>query len=226
MTIITEVRFAHEHGALVDTLTSHVELKATIIREAGTNPERSVYYLGFDGVDSDDIREALATDHTVRAFEPLPGFEERGVWEVEFTTGTKLLGPMVTDHGGFVLDARSQRMGGNPRGWHERWVLPDHEAIYDVWQRARENGFEFEILDYHPRSRADAAYPGADRLTDAQRTALVTAYERGYFSEPREASLEELADALERSPSAVGGRLKRGLRSLVGMTLVVDGADK
>ena len=125
MTIITEVRFAHEHGALTDALSAVPELDATIIRDAGTNPERSVYYLGFDGADQDEIRTALADDRTVREFEPMPGFEDRQIWEVEFTTETKLLGPIVTDHGGFVLDARSQRVDSNPRGWHERWVLPD-----------------------------------------------------------------------------------------------------
>jgi predicted DNA binding protein len=47
----------------------------------------------------------------------------------------------------------------------------------------------------------------------------VTAYKEGYFEEPRTTSLEELGDILDISPTAVGGRLRRGMAALIETTL-------
>ncbi|ELZ09377.1 bacterio-opsin activator HTH domain-containing protein [Halovivax asiaticus JCM 14624] len=57
-------------------------------------------------------------------------------------------------------------------------------------------------------------------LTEAQREALVLAYERGYFDTPREASLEEIAVELDITQQSLSSRLRRGHRRLVGATLV------
>ena len=53
------------------------------------------------------------------------------------------------------------------------------------------------------------------KLTEAQREALVLAYEQGYFNSPRETSLEKIADELDISQQAVGSRLRRGTRRLI-----------
>lgn len=226
MPIITRVRFAHEDGALADTLGAFPELTATVIPQASTDPDRSVYLFRFDEKAISDVQAALEADHTVHAVEPLPGFEDGQILGVEFAAGTELLAPEVTTEGGFVLEARSSNTGTVPRGWHERWLLPDRESLHDIWQHARETGFEFEVLEFHRQGRTDPSYPGLGAPTEQQREALVTAYERGYFAEPRETSLEELAEELDRSPTAVAGRLKRGMRSLIAMTIVVDGAEE
>lgn len=56
-------------------------------------------------------------------------------------------------------------------------------------------------------------------LTDPQTDALVLAYERGYYDEPRRATLADLATELGISRQAVSTRLKRGIRRLVEQTL-------
>jgi predicted DNA binding protein len=224
MAIVTEVRFAHPDGALADTLAALPDADVTVIREASTDPGGSVYLLRFDGDVGgyEDVGRVLESDHTVARAEPISGFEDQHLWGVEFATGTKLLGPKVTSEEGFVLDARSSKGGKGRRGWHERWLVPDREALHDIWEHAREEGFDFEIIEFRRQGRTDPAYPGGDAPTEEQREALLAAYEHGYFAEPRETSLEELAEELGISPTAVGGRLRRGMRSLVGMTLVVE----
>jgi predicted DNA binding protein len=227
MAIVTEVRFAHEDGALADTLAALPDVDVTVIREASTDPGGSIYLLRFDGDVGgyDEVGAALEADHTVSEAEPMSGFEDRHLWGVEFAEGTKLLGPKVTSVEGFVLDARSSNPDGGRRGWRERWLVPDREALHEVWEHAREEGFAFEIIEFRRQGRTDPEYPGGDAPTEEQREALLAAYEHGYFAEPRETSLEELAEELGISPTAVGGRLRRGMRSLVGMTLVVERPD-
>ena len=58
-------------------------------------------------------------------------------------------------------------------------------------------------------------------LTSAQRETLILALENGYFEVPRQHSLNQLADELGISDSAVSQRLRRGLSSLLTESSVV-----
>jgi Predicted DNA binding protein len=149
---------------------------------------------------------------------------EQNLWSIAFTPETVLLSPVVTDEGGLVMDARAT---SEPPivGWHERWLLPDSDAVNTIWQHAREMGFDFEICELLDRSRIDATQPERQMITEPQREALELAYREGYFSEPREASLADLAASLDNSPSAVGGRVRRGMKTLIGRTLVINDPD-
>lgn len=57
-------------------------------------------------------------------------------------------------------------------------------------------------------------------LTEAQREALVIAYEQGYYRSPREITLEEMAEDLGITGQSLGSRLRRGIHRLIGSTLV------
>lgn len=222
MATLTEVRFAHEDGALADTLSALSEVNVRVLPETSTDPERVMYVMAFEKADPETLEATLRRDHTVSDVRPMPEFDGCNLWGVAFDDETKLLGPRVTQDGGFVVDARSAGSDRDPRGWHERWLLPDREAVHDIWEYARDEGFEFEVLDFHRKTDVDVENPIRDSLTDQQRAALLTAFERGYFAEPREASLEAVADELGHSPSAAGGRIKRGMKSLIETTLAVD----
>lgn len=222
MPIVTDVWFSHEEGALAGTLEALSALDVRVVREASTDPDQSVYFFRFDGARLENVREVLEDDPTVRAVRPMPAFDEQRLIGVEFEPETKLLGPEVTKAGGYVVEAKGVSGQNRPPGWYERWSLPDHESLHAIWQGARREGYDFEILELHRHGRTRGTELAPETLTIEQRTTIVAAYEAGYFAEPREASLAELADQLDVSPSAVSGRIKRGMKSLIGKTLVVD----
>lgn len=222
MAIVTEVSFAHEDGALVDTLTEHPELDATVVRDARTAPGECVYLVRFGSDDLDLVKGALEADHSVESVSRLQWFESQQILGVEFASDAKLLNPEVTARNGIVLKARSSHTYQEPRGWHEQWLLPDGDTLQDIWQFARESGFRFEIVDLQQPGDPDPETVDTTHLTPQQRDGLVTAYEHGYFTEPRETGLEELADEMGLSPTAVGGRIKRGMKTLIWQTLVQD----
>lgn len=220
MSIITEVRFAHEDGALADTLNAHPDLAVSVIREASTNPEHNIDLFRFG--ECDEIEAILEEDHTVSDVKPMMGFEDQRLLGIEFEPEAKLLNPEVTKEDGFVLQAQDSNTSGL-RGWHERWLLPNRNALQDIWQYARDEGFTFEVLEFHRQGHTtNPAHLGLNALTEQQRETLIAAYEQGYFTEPRETSLEELAVSLDLSATAVGGRLRRGMKALIGITLAVD----
>lgn len=59
-------------------------------------------------------------------------------------------------------------------------------------------------------------------LTVARREAISLALEMGYLGEPRGATLDGVADALDISQHAAGELLWRGLRRLAVSTVVLD----
>lgn len=63
-------------------------------------------------------------------------------------------------------------------------------------------------------------------LTAAQRDALVTAYQRGFFEVPRSTTLEALAAELDVSDSALSQRLRRGLSSVLSERLFDDASGR
>lgn len=221
MAIITEVQFAYEWGLLAHTLDTLRTVDISVVREASTDPEQDVYVFRFEGAESDRIRDVLEADHTVEVVHPMEGFDAE-LWGIVFAEETKLMAPKVTSRDGFVLEARSSSPEDDPRGWHERWLLPDRRALHEIWKTARNDGFQFEVLEFRDQAREDPEYPGPYVLTEQQRETLILAYERGYFEEPRETSLDQLASELDLSGSAVGARLRRGMESLIGMSLVAE----
>lgn len=226
MTIVTDVWFAHKTGALAGTLGDLSALDVPVIKEVSTDPKQHVYFFRFDDTSLDELRPVLEDDPTVRTIRSMPSFDDQVLVGIEFEPDTKLLGPKVTNAGGYVLEARGQSGGNRPPGWYERWSLPDHDSVHSIWQDARREGFEFEIIELQSYERVGEGASVRGRITEQQRTALIAAFEAGYFAEPRETSLEALADQLDISPSAVAGRIRRGLKSLVGETLVVDRTDR
>jgi len=226
LAIITEVQFAHERGALSHTLNTLTDVDIAVVRDAGTDPEHNVYVMRFEGKPFDEIEAVLEADPSVASIELMRGFEDRRLLRMEITPETVLLNPTVTSEDGFVVKAEGSDVGAGVHGWHERWLLPDGETLRQIWQYAREIGFDFTVLEFSQRGESTPALLEADLLTDQQREALVTALAGGYYTEPRELSLEELAERLDLSSRATARRLRRGMKSLIGTTLIVGDSDQ
>lgn len=95
------------------------------------------------------------------------------------------------------------------------------ENAADITQFRREcveHGLPIELARLY--SLADRKTGRTYDLTDDQHEALVLAFEYGYFEEPREADLDEIAQELDISRQSLAGRLRRGYRNLVETTLI------
>lgn len=220
MPIVTTVRFAHERGALAHTLETLPGVEVRVVRDTGTDPEHDMYIFRFEGGEWGNIERTLEADASVAHWYSMSEYETEYLLGIEFTSDTELLAPKVTEAQGFSIEARRADPDTGLFGWLERWLLPDREALNAVWEAAREDGFEFEILALNQLRSPKTE--GADRLTAQQQETLILAYRKGYFDEPREVSLEDLAEQLELSPTSVGGRLRRGIRGLIETSLVDD----
>ena len=222
MAVVATVRFANPAGALHDTLEALPEVSVRVLRDASTDPEHVASVFMFDGVELDRLERILGEDRSVEQTHPMPNYEGMHVFGITFTSDTELLAPAVTRHKGFSLEARRSDPETGLHGWWERWLFSKRNGLNAVWEEARERGFQFDILSINQFHPEGSAVTGG--LTDEQRETLLFAYDRGYFEEPRNTSLEELAEEMDLSSTAVGGRIRRGVNQLVEATVVEEAA--
>lgn len=214
MSLIAIADLAHPDLALTPTIQCCPDVSIEVVSHSTTDPETGMFFFLVSGAD-ERFDEALEGDHTVADWALVDDLESTRIYRLQHTDGTILISPKTAELGGLLLKAES-----TDRGWTVRLHLPDRGALADLWEYCDREGISFEL---HRMFRQDQWADGRSlSLTDEQRVALVTAFEEGYFEEPRETSLEELAEDLGISPTAVGGRIRRGTGQLVESTLLEE----
>jgi len=208
MTIIAKVYFSHPNMALANVISSLPDTDIRVLQEVSTDPVSDQSFFVVETDETEKLERELGADHTVEHAHRVSSYEDRPVYSIEFAPDTLLLGSVVTEQDGFALNAYRYN-----NGWIERWQLPNRESLQSVWEYANDQSFEFDIREIHQISESNQT--DTSGLTDKQRTALIYAYENGYFEEPRETTLEEIADSFGISTTAASGRVRRGVKNLI-----------
>jgi predicted DNA binding protein len=216
MTLIAVVEIEHTDLALGPTIRDLPEASIQVIPNSGTDPDTGMFFFMVEHAadDFEAVEARFDSDPTVEEWTRIADDETTNIYRLQHTPETKLLTPEATKVGGFTLEAKS-----TGHGWRIRLQLPDREAISKLWDYCREEGISFELAQMYQQEGISL---DGKPLTEPQRTTLLTAYERGYFDEPRGTSHKEIADLLDISPTAVGGRIRRGTARLIEIVLADD----
>lgn len=94
--------------------------------------------------------------------------------------------------------------------------VPDRAALKRYRQGCEELGVDFRLKELYSEGDELGTRFG---LTERQGSALLEAYQSGYYDTPRRTTLDGLATELEISRQAVSTLLRRGHRQLIGATL-------
>lgn len=213
MTITAKAYIEHEDLALVPTLCDIEDITIRVVHQATTDPESDTFPFVIEHGDIGALEDALDADHTVTEYELIDSNSGTHIYYIRHTDDTLLLSPALTGANGFMLEAETK-----DRGWLVQIQLPGREELHSVWEFAGEREISCNLIEIHEKRRegTDVSFG----LTDEQQEALKVAYKNGYFSEPREKSLSDIAEEIEVSSTAMGGRLRRGMRNLVSATLI------
>ncbi|WP_415379908.1 bacterio-opsin activator domain-containing protein [Halosimplex sp. TS25] len=176
-------------------------------------------YVWVASADFEAFETALRSDASVSEFAVVEDHDDERLYRVEWESdGTDLLAAL-DDVAATVLHAE-----GGDGVWTLRALFSDQASVSSFDDRfcAAREGVE---LDRLYRSDDPSSY-GKYEVTEKQRAALTAAREAGYFSVPRECSLQDVADELGVSRNAASARLRRGQEALVGHTLDHDHRDR
>ncbi|SFR65339.1 helix-turn-helix domain-containing protein [Halogeometricum limi] len=212
MSITAKVHIEHDRLALVPTLTALDDIKIRVMTQTNTDPGATVFPFLVEYDDGAELDEMLDADPTVESYDLIDRTDGTSIYYIEHTPETKLISTVVTDVNGFLVHTET-----TGRGWLVRLLLPDKQALNTIWEYASENDITLDIIEIYSNDEAggDTSYG----LTDEQECALKTAYERGYFGEPRDISLSGVAEEMGLSSTAMSGRLRRGMRNLIAATI-------
>ncbi|WP_224336510.1 helix-turn-helix domain-containing protein [Haloprofundus halobius] len=215
MSLIAIASVSHPDLALVPTIRAVRDVSVQVVPHSTTDSETGMFFFLVEAEDGEfgEFDSALEADDTVSESLLIAESNATRIYRLRHTDGAILLSPETTKVGGLMLEAKSDE-----QGWTVRLHLPDREALAELWEFCGDRGISFEL--YRLFRQDEWTVGGPTGVTDAQREALVAAYEDGYFEEPRETSLEDLAAELDISPTAMGGRLRRGTGKLIESTLV------
>ena len=213
MSLTVTLHLEHDRMALVPTLASLQSVDIEVVPQGNTNPGTAEFPFHVEYSDRTELERTFDADPTVDGYELIEWNDGTGLYYIQHATETKLISSAVSDANGYLVHTESE--GG---GWLVRLLLPDRAALNSVWEYAIDRNIDLDIIEIYRNENTGSE--SSFGLTDEQRAALVMAYEKGYFVEPRELSLDALADEMDLSSTAMSGRLRRGMRNLIAATLV------
>lgn len=186
-----------------------IELEVESFVPVGT---AAIPYFWAWGESVDDLERALVADPGVDAVDCIERVDGGALFSVEWEIDDPLV-ECLAQTDGAIMDAY---------GTASEWTLTiwfEHREDASAFQRCCvDRNLSFEVI--RVRSVADLAEGSKPVITPAQREALLVAYERGYFEQPRGATQAELADELGVSAAAFGNRIRRGMANLVDDALI------
>ncbi|WP_049985600.1 helix-turn-helix domain-containing protein [Halobellus rufus] len=209
------VRAEHPDIVLTGAVTHDRSSNVKSVSEAGTDPTSGKFFYHIESSDFGRFEDGLRNDSTIGEFERvIETRDEKAIYSFEYTDEAKILSPVISAANGVILD-----MENDGSAWILTVWIPDRTDLVHLWDYAQQHEIDIDLLrvnEYDSLGNTDAG------LTDSQREALLVALEKGYFEEPRNATLSEVAADLDISQPAASGLLRRGTKRLVISSLVDD----
>ena len=209
------VRVEHPDIVLTETVTHDSSSMVKSVSEAGTDPSSGKFFYHIESDDFSRFEEGLRNDPTIGDFERvIDTGDARAIYSFVYTDEAKVLSPVIAAANGVILD-----MENDGSAWILTIWIPERTDLAQLWDYARQNDIAIELLRLNEYASIGTTDAG---LTDSQREALLAAFEAGYFEEPRNATLSEVADELGISQPAVSGLIRRGIERLILSSIIDD----
>jgi predicted DNA binding protein len=209
------VRVEHPDLVLTKTITYDSGSKVKPVSEAGTDPRSGRFLYHVESADLSRFEEGLRNDDTISKFERvIDTTDEKAIYSFEYTAEAKTFSPVISMANGVALD-----MENDGNAWLITVWMPEREGLASLWDYAQTNDIDIDLLRVNEYASLASTAAG---LTESQREALLVAFEAGYFEDPRDATLDDVADELDISQPAASGLIRRGLNRLIVSSLVDD----
>lgn len=213
MSLIAEFSIPADSFALGHALEAAPGTRVEIERLATHSREWVMPFFWVSGDDVDQFADALEDDPTVEAFETLDALDGTYLYEIRWDEEIEQLVDEMVNRHGIVRQAIANK---------DEWFLKLRFTDEGFLSEFRDH-FEGETFELHRKYRTTEPKDGEFGLTPEQRETLVLASELGYFSVPRNATVEDIAERLDISANSVSQRLRRAHDTLIRHTLVIDG---
>lgn len=174
--------------------------------------DAAIPYFWVVGEGTEQFDEVLRNEPELSTFDVVDELDGQRLYRTEWNRSTDTFVQQIVDS-----DAILQEAGGDAESWQFQLRFPDSRQLSSFHAACQEQGIDLTIRSlYNP---VEPATLETHALTEPQRSLIERAYDAGYFDVPRETTLAEIADDLGISDQAVNERLRRGLSTLIGVTI-------
>ncbi|WP_266077905.1 helix-turn-helix domain-containing protein [Haladaptatus caseinilyticus] len=210
---IAEVTFPADTFALNRTLQALETARFDVEQIVAHSRNRLLPFVWVETTDPEAVESAFDLDESVNDFQLIAEFDAECLYQLEWVAGVEALAHILLEERGAILAAT-----GSEDTWNLQILFGDHDALSRTYDYCESRGIDLEIDNIHEFSGGESGQFG---LTKNQQRTLRLAYDRGYYSVPRESSAMALADELGVTHQSVSERLRRGHENLVKNTLVL-----
>lgn len=211
---ITEVTFPADKFALNRTVQTLDTIQFDIEQFVAYDRNLLTLFVWVASSDREAVESAFDTDESVGEFQLIDDFDTRLLYQLDWVANIDALVHILVEERGAILAAT-----GNEKRWNLQVLFGDHDALARTYDYCETRGIDLEIENIHEFSGRKSGQFG---LTQNQHRTLRLAYDRGYYSVPRETSAMSLADELGVTHQSISERLRRGHENLVKNTLIID----
>lgn len=205
----------HVDSSALETSVGHApDVDVTVEQRTMTADGSLDLTLRGSGPEMNAFEDGLDEDGTVSRWIPVGGTDTRRLYRVRLTQQASSTIRLDRWADGAAIFPSVER---TERGWTVEAYVPTRAVLQQFRTNCESDGAGFELLRVaETEELGDTKQFG---LTDLQAETLLAALDRGYYSVPREANLEELAEPLGVSHQALSERLRRGVGSLIEQTV-------
>ncbi|MFC7154398.1 bacterio-opsin activator domain-containing protein [Halomarina halobia] len=198
---------------LGEAIASESDVRVDFERVVPTDDGVIPLFWAWDGGDFDEFATLVRRSPEIQSLTEIARIESGRLYRAAW----------VPDASGIVhalseVDATLLSASGTADGWQFVLRFPDRSRVRELIEFCTDRGLALELkCVYTPRDRLEGTRYG---LTDRERETLRSAYEQGYYDEPRGVTQTELARQFDVSQRAISRRLRRGIGRLLGSTVV------
>jgi len=212
VTVIAEFTINSDEFTLGQVLArdpdTYVEMERVVPASGRVMP-----YVWVQGTDLDAFEAATRASEYVKGLTALDVIEDSALYRVEWDEQVESLIYGMAETNVTILEA-----AGNEK-WHFRIRFDDHSGMTAFHNYCTSHDIRFQLdRVYTLAEDQDGGY--SFDLTTAQRSALVTAVEDGYFEVPRGTTLGAVGEKLGVTEQSVSQNLRRGANKVLRKSLL------
>lgn len=197
-----------------------MELLFEDIRSVGDEPWKLIVWAMGD--DFEKYESALAADSTIDTYDCLTKLPEKRLYRLRLSDDgqRQAVHSVSVEHDITIL-----RLTATAETEELLARFPSRDAVINLREACLERDRRFELLNLYEEKPVtnDGGFESRYGITPGQKEALLTALEKGYFNVPRETTMDEIAEELDISTSALSTRFRRGQQALLLHTLAQGG---
>ncbi|MEY7850185.1 helix-turn-helix domain-containing protein [Natrarchaeobius sp. A-rgal3] len=213
MTFIAEFSIQATEFSFGAVLEDHDDLVIEFESVVPTHHGLMPFVFVWDGGGNPEIEDEIRADPAIDEIDEIDRFDDGVLYRIRWNDSVEGLASAIRESRATLIEAV---------GSDDRWTFEIRFREQDRIERFQELVREYDIdLHLERLSTELEVDPSMEYdLTEKQHETLVTAFEAGFFENPKRSTLDDLGTELGVSDAAVTGRLRRGMANLLSQTLM------